>query len=120
MNVIEEFHGFANSIKVADDQCISAKVDGFVLLEVDLSAHRVSSRLLPSSQITEEYAQAEARALAQGDTVVALVSTDSIGGLRDAYPNYFADSTLFSENISAFTWAYEQTMPTGLFGKIFG
>lgn len=91
-----------------------------MLLELDLEAHKVKSRLLPSEDISVEYAQAEANALLRGNTVVALVSTDSIGGLREAYPNYFADSTLFSENISAFTWAYEKTMPTGLFGKIFG
>lgn len=44
LDVIEEFSGFTNSIKIADDQCISAKIsEGFVLLEVDLVHRRGNS-----------------------------------------------------------------------------
>lgn len=47
----------------------------------------------------KNYAEAEKKAADYPEVVVALVSTDSIGGIKSAYPNYFADSTEFLKNL---------------------
>ena len=31
--------------------------------------------------------------------IITLLSTDAVGGLKEAYPNYFADSEIFLDNI---------------------
>lgn len=88
--------------------------------DVALVAKRVVSQLLRPSEAAVEYANAEKKAATKSKIIVALVSTDSIGGLREAYPNYFADSTLFAANLVAFKHAYEEFRPSGFFGKLFG
>lgn len=121
LNVIEQLLSFSSSIKVADEQCVTAKIsDGFVLLEIDMTAHRVRSRILDKEVAASEYASVEKASGPRSNIVIALVSTDSLGGLREAYPNYFADSTMFAGILVAFREAYKTFSPSGFFGRIFG
>jgi hypothetical protein len=44
---------------------------------------------------TKEYLKYEKRAAENTKYIVALVASQSIDNLKEAYPNYFADSALF-------------------------
>ncbi|MBS4052178.1 MAG: hypothetical protein KGZ69_13355, partial [Methylomonas sp.] len=41
----------------------------------------------------------EKKSAGQSNLVIALVSTTAVGGIKDAYPNYFADSTEFLRHL---------------------
>lgn len=50
-------------------------------------------------EATKNYLEGEKESAQNKNLVVALVNVASIKNLREAYPNYFADSTLFIENL---------------------
>ena len=67
----------------------------FFLVSLDPATRRASLRGYPknaSKQATEDYLRLE---VAQGSADAVLVSADSVGSLKRAYPNYFADTTAF-------------------------
>ena len=47
----------------------------------------------------KRYIETEKQSAGKNDIVVALVSTTAIGGIKEAYPNYFADSTEFIKHL---------------------
>jgi hypothetical protein len=49
------------------------------------------------------YIKAEKLASGKNYIVVALVSTTAVGGIKEAYPNYFADSTEFLHHLVLIT-----------------
>jgi len=99
LDVFERFNGFAGSLKVIDDK-LSTDSDqpGYVLLKIDTSEHKVYSEFFSdgdSSIAEEKYIEAEKEAYGKSKIAVALVSTSAVGDIKEAYPNYFADSTKF-------------------------
>ena len=69
-----------------------------MLLKVDTFNANVESTLFPNEENEEaekKYLEYEKDAAGNKDIVVALVSTTAVGGIKEAYPNYFADSTEF-------------------------
>ena len=46
---------------------------------------------------SKEYIELEKETIDSPRIVVALVSSAAVGGIKAAYPNYFADSTEFSK-----------------------
>lgn len=98
LKVSRQLNAFANSLKIVDNNFVNKKIEGYILIEVDTDKASVQTSVFDKSDnnLTEEsYAEAEKRAADYPEIVVALVSTDSIGGIKSAYPNYFADSTDF-------------------------
>ncbi len=51
-------------------------------------------------QAEQIYLDAEKTAVDADGVVVALVSTSSVGGIKDAYPNFFADSSMFINHLA--------------------
>lgn len=51
-------------------------------------------------------------------TVIALVSSAAVGGIREAYPNYFADSTEFPELLNIIENVKDPRRKS-LFGRFF-
>ena len=117
LGILEHFNARANSLKAADDHFTRESTNGYVLLEISLKKHAITSHLFPEGKFeqgVEAYLVAEKNAAVSEGIVVALVSTDALGGIKEAYPNYFADSTLFMRYISASIAAYKQYNPNAL------
>jgi hypothetical protein len=71
---------------------------GYALLQIDTEKAQLSYKLFSSAdnQRAERlYGRKEKFYVGKPNIVVALVSTTAIGGIREAYPNYFADSSEF-------------------------
>lgn len=102
LNAIRCFEGFAQSIKILDQHLSHSPFEGYALIKVDTKKRQVeisnfSSDLISAAE--EMYLKAEKSAAESKDLVVALVSTSAIGGLKEAYPNYFGDSTEFVNHL---------------------
>jgi len=93
---------YAHSLRIIDRRIEENSIDGYVLLEVDTEARTVTSSLFKKEEnenAERMYAEAEKKAADQKNIVVALVSTTTVGGIKEAYPNYFADSTEFLQHL---------------------
>lgn len=94
----EKFEAYANSIKVIGGSISTSKKSVYILLIIDIKSKQITSRNFEMNDLAEasvQYTAAEKEAAKNPDLVVALVSTASVGGIREAYPNFFADSTMF-------------------------
>ncbi len=126
LDIIKRFNAFANSLKAADDHLTKVPMKGYILLEINVKESKVASHLFDEARFKEgadAYLEAEKRAAHEERTVVALVSTDAVGGIKEAYPNYFADSSIFTRYIAASTEAYKIFNPSGIartLKKLFG
>ena len=110
LGILKRFSAYAGSLKVADEHITTQAICGYVLLEINVPKNRLTVHEFKTQDFaaaTDSYLEAEKRAAASEGLVVALISTDSVGGIKEAYPNYFADSTLFMRYISASVGAYQ-------------
>ena len=108
LQVLKKLDAFAKSLKIIDTKLIEAQQEtGYVLLKIDLKKQEVSSKFFNSvdSKLAEdEYIEKEKLAIFdKGLSTVALVATSAVGDIREAYPNYFADSTKFLEHLNIIT-----------------
>jgi ppGpp synthetase/RelA/SpoT-type nucleotidyltranferase len=104
LNVLKMLIAFSNSLKIIENKLDNHrdKQTEFVLLKIDTLKKTVYSELFTKeeSKIAEgKYVEAEKEAASRNGVVAALVSTTAVGGIREAYPNYFADSTEFAKHL---------------------
>lgn len=93
---------YAHSLRIIDRHIEEDAIDGYALLEVHTDARTVASTLFKKedNELAERmYAEAEKQSAGRRNIVVALVSTTAVGGIKEAYPNYFADSTEFLQHM---------------------
>lgn len=98
LRIGKKFEAYANSIKVIDSQISQSPKSGYILLVIDTHVKQIKSWSFAQDALSDaasHYAAFEKEAATKPDLVVALVSTASVGGIREAYPNFFADSTMF-------------------------
>jgi|25_taG_2_1085351.scaffolds.fasta_scaffold03898_3 ppGpp synthetase/RelA/SpoT-type nucleotidyltranferase len=98
LKIVKSLQAYAHSLKIADEHISEHQVDGYVLLRVDTARKEVESTIFSSSNNEEaerQYIEYEKESAKKPNLVVALVSTTAVGGIKEAYPNYFADSTDF-------------------------
>jgi len=103
LEVHKKFQAFAGSLKLIEDQ-IEIDSDSYNLLEIDFNNKTISVHNYPLDDFSiaaEEYLKLEKKAAKESGLVVALVSSASINNLKEAYPNYFADSEVFIKNIQS-------------------
>ena len=89
---------FSNSLKIIDDRLSELPGSGYVLLKIDTLNRAVSAGMYESKDSAaaeNAYIELEKETIDEPRTVVALVSSAAVGGIKAAYPNYFADSTEF-------------------------
>jgi hypothetical protein len=118
--VVKNLEAFAHSLKIVDRHISEQQVRGYVLLKIDTTNANVTSTLFDNTEndVAERmYLKYEKEVAGRKDIVVALVSTTAVGGIKEAYPNYFADSTDFLRYLMHIQ---NTTMPkkTGLFRRI--
>ncbi|MFK5924253.1 MAG: RelA/SpoT domain-containing protein [Verrucomicrobiota bacterium] len=115
LDVVVKFEGYTNSLSIAGDRIENQNIEGFVLLTIDLNEKTVAEKYFEIgdfSKAKEEYLKAELRTVNSEGVIVALVSTDAMGGVREAYPNYFADSHLFILAVRVATEAHRRINPS--------
>lgn len=99
LKVIDKFDAFTHSLKIVDGKLEKETEDGYVLVIVDTAKKTVQTHFFnhkKNKEAEKEYIEAEkGSAAGKGNIVVALVSSTAVGGIKEAYPNYFADSTEF-------------------------
>ncbi|MDO8540337.1 MAG: RelA/SpoT domain-containing protein [Opitutaceae bacterium] len=108
LRVIEKLQAFAGSLEVVDDKLAHSKEAGFALLKIDIERKTVETTVFPSdaSKLAEaEYTRIESETAKLAGVVVALVSSSAVGGIKEAYPNYFADSTHFINHLKLILYA---------------
>ncbi len=103
LDVIEKLNAFAGSLMVIDDQLAeSTDTSGYSLLKINVKKHTLESAIFSgddSELAEEEYIKAEKEASSNHSIAVALVSSTTVGDIREAYPNYFADSGEFLKHL---------------------
>ncbi len=100
LRVIQSLEAYANSLRIMNEQIESKSIDGYVVLVVKIKEEEgelITSVFAPEAAQEAEnmYLQQEKDFAAQDNVVVAMVSTSSMGEIKTAYPNYFADSSNF-------------------------
>ncbi len=108
LDVFEKLDAFAGSLKIIDNKLDEKSNAGFVLLIIDTSKKMVDSRIFEETEseaAEKEYIKYEKDAASNKGVIVALVSTTAVGGIKEAYPNYFADSSEFAKHLKLIMWA---------------
>lgn len=122
LDVITKLDAFAASLKIIGDKIIDNPDSGYVLLKINIETHTLSSALFDKEEnklAEAQYIEAEKESAEKNGTVVALVSTTAVGGIKEAYPNYFADSTEFLKRLFYINEA-TTTRKKGFFNTLFG
>lgn len=122
LNVIKKLEAYSNSLKIIDSRISENAFDGYALILVDTKETTVTTSLFDKNQneaAEKEYVDAEKLSASNKDLVVALVSTTAVGGIKEAYPNYFADSTDFIEHLLCIV-KVELEPKRGFLSRLFG
>ena len=101
LNVVNRLRAFSASLKVVEEGLKEFSGSGFVLLEVNTDKGELKWSLFDNNIEAEKtYLDAEKASVSKAGLIVALVSTSAVGGIKDAYPNFFADSSMFIEHLT--------------------
>jgi len=100
LRVIQSLEAYANSLQIMNKQIESKPVNGYVILVVKIKKNEgeVLIRVFTPEEAEEaerEYIQQEKNFAGENNIVVAMVLTSSMEEVKNAYPNYFADSSSF-------------------------
>lgn len=93
----KSFIDYRSLLESVESKITSTK-KGYVLLRLNTIKGSVDLEFFKPEeylQATQRYADYEKLLLENKSWVIALVSTNALGGVKEAYPNYFADSQLF-------------------------
>lgn len=103
LDIFERFAAFANSLRVIENQLQEIDTDtGYVLISIDTFDKNLTTTMFSNDEEGNKdaekfYIEAEKQAASKQALIVALVSSSNVASIKDAYPNYFADSTSFLE-----------------------
>ncbi|GGF54086.1 RelA/SpoT domain-containing protein [Alteromonas lipolytica] len=104
LDIVRLFSSFANSLKIVGDELNDHEEAGYILLVIDPDNEQLEYTIFDnrdSVSAQEKYAHQESIAASpHNNLIVALVYTSSIEDVREAYPNFFADSTKFIEHLN--------------------
>lgn len=103
-SIEELFQDYAQSLHSIDKVILQGKAkQGYVLLRLNVLTGNLDTEYFEKSEYAEasnKYSLYETTLAENKSWVVALVSSNAVGGIREAYPNYFADSKVFWSYIS--------------------
>lgn len=100
LHVLEMLSAFAVTTQHLEKTTSSS--NGYFILLLDIELRRVNIKRYKQSQFndaTNEYVAIEKSNIENKNKDVVLISSSDIYSLRKAYPNYFADTTVFTDNI---------------------
>jgi hypothetical protein len=113
LNVFQKFEAYRSSLKILSDSGTKDE-DGYFLLRIDTKKNTLSFdfyNLSGYQNAAKDYLSAEKSNVKNPQTVVALVSSSSINDLKEAYPNYFADSDVFVTHLVLVLEKYKEKNP---------
>lgn len=103
------FQEYAKSLHRIDKQINNEKnKQGYILLRLNVVSGNLETEFFEKdkySDATKMYSLYETTLANNKSWVVALVSSNAVGGIKEAYPNYFADSEVFWSYISLIKYA---------------
>jgi Region found in RelA / SpoT proteins len=112
LNVLPKLKAFAVSTKHLGS---NRKNHGdYYLLTLEIDKSNIQIRRFPKGQFdkaSEQYAELEKTLELNPDRDVVLISAESIHALKNAYPNYFADTSDFSRNLEKILKADKKAQP---------
>ena len=117
LDILGRFAAFAGSLKAVDESLTNESAPGYFLLQIDVKQAQLTSQFFDEQHFDQgaaAYVASEKATASSPAQIVALVSTDAVGGIKEAYPNYFADSSIFTRYVSASREAYRHHNPSGL------
>ena len=94
--------GWAQAVQVFEKASKKKPNLKFFLLELDISGEKLNITSYQKGQeekAIDDYAKVEKRNQGKKEYDVVLVGVDASNDLRKAYPNYFADTKEFLENL---------------------
>lgn len=98
VNAIKRLNGFAQSFRIIEDHINKGEFEGYVLIKLDVENRKLESemfRLKDGEQAEKKYTALETKYIDDDTIVIALISTAKVNNIKDAYPNFFGDSTDF-------------------------
>ena len=113
LDIYAKFCSYRDSVKVMAE-ALHQNSDGYFLISMEFDSTdtiiKVSHfKVTELNKANDEYLKLEKYSLVNENHICALVSTMSIGGIEEAYPNYFADSTKFIQYLELFNNNFEQS-----------
>jgi ppGpp synthetase/RelA/SpoT-type nucleotidyltranferase len=99
LNVIRRLEAYGNALRLVEQDSAKAKDAHWYLLQLDPEANELNVTGFEFGQLAEaqrQYLEAEKRVKQNPETDAVLVSVESLASLQKAYPNYFADTRVFS------------------------
>lgn len=117
LDIAKKFSLFTNSLKITSEKLINHNTSGYFLIIVEMiegNTYGINSIYYNEDEVEKansDYLLEEKKSFHNNNTV-ALVSTNAIGGVQEAYPNYFADSKDFIKFIQLINYAYTVHNPT--------
>jgi len=121
LKVIENLEVFAATLKVTDEHLTMEPHDGYVLLSIHVKNKALSLLNFAKSEFAlavSNYLEYEKMAASDGQQAVVLLAAEAVGGIKEAYPNYFGDSSRFLTLLRASNAAYRQIEPNRLWRTI--
>lgn len=103
LKVTKKLAAFSGSLKVVDEQLDKELGSGYALLRINTKEMELRSTIFTEAQSGEAesaYTEAETEYAKSDIYVVALVSSSTVGGIKEAYPNYYADSSEFAKYLN--------------------
>ena len=119
LDITKKFSLFASSLQVTSEQLKNNTSNGYILIIVEIiegNTFGINSIYYNENEVVEanyDYLMEEKKSF-QNHNIVALVSTNAIGGVQEAYPNYFADSKDFIKYLQIINLSYN-TLNPGIF-----
>lgn len=102
LKVIKIMRGWANAIRIFREAVKTTPKLQFFLLELDILGEKLNITgytKQEESKAIEDYSKSEKRNEGNKEYDVVLVGADTTNDLEKAYPNYFADTTEFLNNL---------------------
>lgn len=107
LNVSRKLDAYSGSLQVIDERLDElSNYDGYILIIIDLITLTLSTEMFSQSdseKAEQRFIAKETESANNSNMVVSLVSAKSLGGIKAAYPNYFADSTEFMNLLNVIT-----------------
>lgn len=101
LDIHKKFEAYTGSLDVINKNTGNI-IEGYSLIKIDFEKKTIQIWGYPYNDFdkaTSDFLKLEKEAEENKKNVVALVSSKSISNLKEAYPNYFADSKLFIKKI---------------------
>lgn len=101
LNIYKRFEAFRVTLSYIDQNVLGHE-HAYCLIRIDTHLNQGEVSLFSESEAvkaTGQYLAAEKESAKKPNIVSALVNVASVGNLKQAFPNYFADSTIFIDTL---------------------